>query len=192
MVGLLLRPKVAGFCRYKLDDVQKFTWLPGRSGVYVETPSGNYFVSSGMPAGVNEYTHFRAGSNTKTSRLPPSCFSTSRDFWTSMMSSLQISRLRNSLRTDYRCIQHPNKASITIKQLLSHTPEFSTFEPGGPRDRPVPVCRQEYISSVIATDPTHQFSADELVNVIAACRYLLCPDGGYITPMRILATEYNH
>jgi D-alanyl-D-alanine carboxypeptidase len=41
--------------------------LPGGGMcVYLETPTGNYFASSGMQAGIDQNTHFRIASNTKT------------------------------------------------------------------------------------------------------------------------------
>jgi D-alanyl-D-alanine carboxypeptidase len=75
----------------------------------------------------------------------------------------------------------PNKASITIRQLLSHTAGvFDISNQEVPSTCTCPYAGQNYISSVCATDPHHQFSADELVGVIAACQIsYFAPGGGY-------------
>jgi hypothetical protein len=38
----------------------------GGMAIYIETPSGNYFASSGMAGGIDQNTRFRIASNTKT------------------------------------------------------------------------------------------------------------------------------
>jgi len=75
----------------------------------------------------------------------------------------------------------PNKAGITIKQLLSHTAGvFDVTNDDIPATCPVPYAGQNYLEFVMATDPNHQFSPGELVGVDATCQlsYFL-PGAGY-------------
>jgi D-alanyl-D-alanine carboxypeptidase len=154
----------------------------GGVAVYVETPSGSYFASSGMPAGVNQNTHFRAGSNTKT-------FTAAAIMLLNQLGSLNIDDFITS-NIPVKGVPYvpataayniPNKASITIRQLLSHTAGvFDISNQEVPSTCTCTYAGQSYISSVYATDPKHQFSADELVGVIAACQIsYFTPGGGY-------------
>jgi len=154
----------------------------GGLAIYVETPSGSYFASSGMPAGVNQNTHFRAGSNTKT-------FTAAAIMLLNQLGSLNIDDFITS-NIPVKGIPYvpataayniPNKASITIRQLLSHTAGvFDISNQEVPSTCTCPYAGQSYIPSVCATDPNHQFSADELVGVIAACQIsYFAPGGGY-------------
>jgi len=168
----------ANWTQYK----QTHTLQEGGVAVYVETPSGSYFASSGMPAGVNQNTHFRAGSNTKT-------FTAAAIMLLNQLGSLNIDDFITS-NIPVKEIPYvpataayniPNKASITIRQLLSHTAGvFDISNQEVPLTCTCPYAGQSYISSVCATDPNHQFSADELVGVIAACQIsYFAPGGGY-------------
>ena len=157
--------------------------LPGGGmAVYVESPSGNYFASSGMSAGIDQNTRFRIGSNTKTFTA----------------AAIMLLNQRGNLNIDDTIVSAipgqavpyvpataqyniPYKASITIRQLLSHTAGvFDISNQQVPSTCPAPYAGQDYISYVQATDPNHQFSADELVGVIATCQISnFAPDGGY-------------
>ena len=154
----------------------------GGVAVYVETPFGNYYSSSGMPAGVNQYTHFRPGSNTKTFTaaaimlLNQQGLLNINDFITSNIPVKGIPYIPET--TAYNI---PNKSSITIKQLLSHTAGvFDISNQVVPATSTCPFAGQDYITSVQTTDPTHQFSIDELAGVIATCQIsYFVPGGGY-------------
>lgn len=154
----------------------------GGVAVYAETPSGSYFASSGMPAGVNPNTRFRAGSNTKT-------FTAAAIMLLNQTGSLDIDALITSnipgkgipYVPATAAFNIPNKAGITIRQLLSHTAGvFDISNQEVPATAACPYAGQSYITNVLATDPNHQFSSDELIGVIAACQIShFAPGGGY-------------
>jgi D-alanyl-D-alanine carboxypeptidase len=157
--------------------------LPGGGmAVYVESPSGNYFASSGMSAGIDQNTRFRIGSNTKTFTAAAIMLLNQQgklnidDTIVSTIPGQAVPYIPASAQYNI-----PYKASITIRQLLSHTAGvFDISNQEVPSTCPAPYAGQDYISYVRATDPNHQFSADELVGVIATCQIShFSPDGGY-------------
>jgi D-alanyl-D-alanine carboxypeptidase len=140
--------------------------------VYLETPSGNYFASSGMQEGVGRNTRFRIASNTKT-------FTSAAIMLLDQQGKLHIDDTIGSIIPDQEVpyvpdtsrYDIPNKASITIRQLLSHTAGvFDVTNEYIPEACPVPYAGQNYPEYVLATDSGHQFSPDELVGVDADCQ----------------------
>jgi D-alanyl-D-alanine carboxypeptidase len=148
--------------------------LPGGgSAVYIETPSGIYYASSGMAAGVDQNTRFRIASNTKTFTA----------------AAIMLLDQQGRLRIDDTIVSDipgqpgvpyvpntpqyaiPNKASITIRQLLSHTAGvFDVDNEMIPATCPAPYAGKHYPTYIMETDPYHQFSPDELVAVNATCQ----------------------
>lgn len=168
----------ANWGRYKQDH-----GLPGGGMcVYLETPSGNYFASAGMQAGVDKDTRFRIASNTKTFTAAAIMLLDQQgmlhidDTIVSVIPGQAVPYVPNTPQYDI-----PNKASITIRQLLSHTAGvFDVTNEYVPDNCPVPYAGQNYPEYILATDPDHLFSPDELVGVDAACQlsYFL-PEAGY-------------
>ncbi|OPY86913.1 MAG: D-alanyl-D-alanine carboxypeptidase precursor [Syntrophaceae bacterium PtaU1.Bin231] len=151
---------------------QRSNGLPGGGLiVYIETPAGNYVASCGMPVGVDQNSHFRIASNTKT-------FTASAIMLLYQQGLLDIDHTIVTTMPgklipyvpdtpDYNI---PNKANITIKQLLSHTAGvFDVTNDAVPASCPAPYAGQSYTDYVLETEPNHQFSPTELVGVDALC-----------------------
>ena len=148
--------------------------MPNGAGmaVYIESPSGNYFASSGMASSVDQFTRFRIASNTKT-------FTAAAIMLLYQQGKLQIDDPVNALipgqgipyvpaTAQYNI---PYKSTITIRQLLSHTAGvFDVTNELIPSTAPVLYAGQNYVLYTEAIDPNHQFSPDELVGVDAACQ----------------------
>lgn len=148
--------------------------VPNGAGmaVYIESPSGNYFASSGMASSVDQFTRFRIASNTKT-------FTAAAIMLLYQQGKLQIDDPVNALipgqgipyvpaTAQYNI---PYKSTITIRQLLSHTAGvFDVTNELIPSTAPVLYAGQNYVLYTEAIDPNHQFSPDELVGVDAACQ----------------------
>jgi D-alanyl-D-alanine carboxypeptidase len=148
--------------------------LPGGGmAVYLETPTGNYFASSGMAAGVDQNTRFRIASNTKTFTASAIMLLYQQgkldidDFITSNIPGTPDPYVPNTAQYNI-----PNKASITIKQLLSHTAGvFDVTNDNIPGScAPQLYAGQSYVGYQEAIDPNHQFTPDELVGVDATCQ----------------------
>jgi D-alanyl-D-alanine carboxypeptidase len=140
--------------------------------VYIESPSGNYFASSGMAAGIDQNARFRIASNTKT-------FTSAAIMLLDQQGKLHIDDTIVSLIPGQGVPYVPNtapynipyKASITIRQLLSHTAGvFDVTNEEIPKTCSVPYAGQSYADYILATDPNHPFSPDELVGVAATCQ----------------------
>lgn len=140
--------------------------------VYLETPGGNYVASYGMPAGADQNSRFRVASNTKT-------------FTASAIMLLHQQELLDIDHTIVTTIPGkaipyvpatavyniPDKANITIRQLLSHTAGvFDVTNDPVPASCPVPYAGLSYSGYILETDPNHQFSPAELVGVSATCQ----------------------
>ncbi len=116
----------------------------GGVAVYVESPSGSYFASSGMPAGVNQNTRFRAGSNTKT-------FTAAAIMLLNQLGSLNIDDFITSnipvkgipyVPLPLHTISPTRRASRSATSL-PYRRSFRHFEPGSPLDLHLPVCWAE-------------------------------------------------
>jgi D-alanyl-D-alanine carboxypeptidase len=147
--------------------------LPGGGvAVYLETPKGNFYASADMAAGTDQNTHFRIASNTKT-------FTAAAIMLLNQQGKLNIDDLivatipgQNApYAPDTASYNIPNKASITIRQLLSHTAGvFDVTNSAVPAGCAAAPAGQNYVSYVLAQDPNHQFTFDELVGVDAECQ----------------------
>ena len=158
----------ANWSQYKQDH-----GLPGGGMcVYLETPTGKYFASSGMQAGIDQNARFRIASNTKT-------FTSAAIMLLNQQEKLHIDDTIVSLIPGQGIPYVPNtaqynipyKASITIRQLLSHTAGvFDVTNNMIPTTCSAPYAGQGYADYILATDPNHQFSPDEFIGVDATCQ----------------------
>ncbi|MCX5823379.1 MAG: serine hydrolase [Deltaproteobacteria bacterium] len=163
----------ANWTQYKQDHHISDNVIPGAGiAVYHETPSGNYYASSGMGSAVNQNTRFRIASNTKT-------FTAAAIMLLHQQSKLDINHKITSLIPGKAIPYVPDtaewaiwrKADITIRQLLSHT--AGVYDVDNNDTLATPCASQlytgkSYPSCVLATDPEHQFTPGELVGVDAA------------------------
>ena len=150
----------------------------GGMAVYLETPRGNYFASSGMPAGVDQNTHFRIASNTKTFTSAAIMLLNQQgllDIDDTIVSN--IPGTANPYVPATAQYDIPNKASITIRQLLSHIAGvFDVTNEYVPSTCSVAYAGQNYIQYQEAIDPAYQFSPGEMIGVDATCNL------SYFTP----------
>ena len=160
----------ANWIQYKVDH-----GLPGGGmAVYLETPSGNYFASSSMMAGVDKNTRFRILSNTKT-------FTAAAIMLLNQKGQLSIDDYIVSnipglgpavpYVPDTAQYSIPNKATITIRQLLAHRAGvFDATNDAIPSSAACPYAGiEDYTKYILATDPNHLFSPGEFIGVDAAC-----------------------
>lgn len=141
-------------------------------GVYLETPAGTYYASSGMAGSVDRNTRFRIASNTKTFTAAAIMLLHQQgrldidDTIVSTIPGRAIPYVPDTAQYDI-----PYKSSITIRQLLSHTAGVYDVDNNDvPSDCAVPYAGQNYPQYVLASDPYHQFAPGELVGVDAACQ----------------------
>ena len=139
--------------------------------VYLETPSGNYFASSGMVSDVNQNTRFRIASNTKT-------FTAAAIMLLHQQGKLDIDDKITALIPGKAIPYVPDtaqwaiwkKTDMTIWQLLSHTAGAYDVDNDDTLSTPCASPSYEgknYALCVLATDPEHQFTPGELVGVLA-------------------------
>jgi len=148
--------------------------LPEGAGVVIclETPLGRIAATAGLPLGADENWHFRIASVSKTFTA----------------ASIMLLDQQGKLRIDDRLTDRipgtespyladspnyaiPNKDSITIRQVLSHRAGiFDVFNNPIPDSSGFPYAGNYYNNYVytVLNEPDHQFTADELVGVVAA------------------------
>jgi D-alanyl-D-alanine carboxypeptidase len=152
---------------------QRAHGVPGGGlAVYLMTPKGNFYAASGMAAGIDQNTHFRIASNTKT-------FTSAAILLLAQQGKLDIDDTivaaipgqTTPYVPDTDPYNIPYKATITIRELLSHTAGvFDNDNDIIPATCPVPYAGKNYPLWVMAGDPTHQFSTDEVAGVNATCQ----------------------
>ncbi|MBA4392099.1 MAG: hypothetical protein C0407_00945 [Desulfobacca sp.] len=163
----------ANWTQYKQAHNISDNVIPGAGiAVYLETPSGNYYASSGMGSTVDQNTRFRIASNTKT-------FTAAAIMLLHQQKKLDIDHKITSLIPGKAIPYVPDtaewaiwrKADITIRQLLSHTAGVYDVDNNDTLSNPCASQQytgKNYPSCVLATDPEHQFTPGELVGVNAA------------------------
>ena len=153
----------------ELDNLLQTRWAEyaqprigwtGSLAVYIVTPSkGTYFSSTSTDRIRND--HFRAASTTKTFTAA------------SIMLLNQSGRLGiDEKMTTYVNYAIPYAELITIRQLLEHR--------GGVWDvtnEPFTQDGKSYTADVLEQDPNHQFTIDELVNVLVTNNLTYGPPG---------------
>ena len=148
--------------------------LPDGAGmlVYLETPRGNLAAAAGLPAGADETCHYRIASVSKT-------FTAASIMLLDQQGKLRIDdRLSDPIPgTDVPYLADspnyaiPNKDRITIQQVLSHRAGiFDVFNNPVPAGSEFPYAGYYYNNYVytVLNEPDHQFTADELIGVVAA------------------------
>ena len=148
----------------------------GGLALYIESPKGNYFVSTGLAVAIDKDTHFRIASNTKT-------FTAAAVMLLHQQGKLNIDDaiVSNIPGTAEPYLPNtapytiPLKSDIKIRQLLNHTAGVwdITNDPVISNE----CLRAEYRGKTYPDyimyekgDPNHQFTLDELIEVVTDCQ----------------------
>jgi D-alanyl-D-alanine carboxypeptidase len=134
--------------------------------VYVQAPEGIWFVSSADSAAeqLTEGTNFRFASNTKTFTAA-AILKMQQDGWLDIGSPINTAIPGTSIPyvPDTPAWNIPYKKSITIEQLLLHDAGVYDVDNESRNDWG----GMSYVEQQLSLDPSHQFSADELVGQLA-------------------------
>lgn len=150
----------------------------GGAALYVLTPQGNYFVSTGLGE-VNFNTHFRGASTTKTFTaaaimlLQQSGLLNIDDKVTSLIPGSTEAYLPPT--ADYAI---PYKDQITIRQLLGHRAGvFDLTTASVPLTVNEPYAGENYFNwlRVEQDDDNHTFTFDEIAGIVAANKLSYAP-----------------
>jgi D-alanyl-D-alanine carboxypeptidase len=155
---------------YKL----KCPGYPGGLALKVISKKGSFFVSTGMGAGITSGIHFRAASNTKL-------FTSASILLLAQQGKLHVDAKISDTIPGTQMTYVPNTAEyqipyrnqITIRQLLQHRAGIFDVSNDNIPDTitvTVPYKGKNYVGYVQENGPTHTFSFDELVGVVATCR----------------------
>lgn len=153
--------------------------VPGGIAIKVLNKDRSYFASYGMESDTTENVHFRTASITKTFTaaaillLQQKGLLNIEDTVISTIPGSQEAYLPDT--SDYAI---PYKDSITIKQLLEH--RAGVFDINNsiiPPESQAPYAGQNYVGYVLAQDPQHTFTIDEVVGVIASENLSYTPPG---------------
>lgn len=180
------------------DALQRQLGQPVPSlSVLIETPKGAFFASTTGTGGttVTPDTNFRFASNTKNFAAA-SVMKMHQDGWlryTDLITApIPGSNVPYVPETPGWAV--PNKAQITIRQVLQHS--AGIFDVG---NDPVPGCSETYEDCLLAKDPAHDFTLEELVSQAARHQlsYFLPGQGfhysntGYSTLAEIVGRVYT-
>jgi D-alanyl-D-alanine carboxypeptidase len=140
----------------------------GGAVLYVSTPTGTYFASTGME-NASPDIHFRIASNTKTFTAASIMLLHQRGLLDiDDVITANIPGTTTPYVPDSASYAIPYKDGITIRQLLSHTAGvFDVTNESIPPDAPCPYAGKSYVPT---QDMSRQFTFDELVGVVATCR----------------------
>ena len=168
------RPLVQAMVAEKYAAYKAASGLPDGAGllVYLETPKGKLVAAAGLPAGADETWRYRIASVSKTFTAASIMLLDQEgklridDRLTDLIPGTEIPYLADS--PNYAI---PNKDSITIRQILSHRAGiFDVFNNPIPEGSGFPYAGYYYNNYVytVLNEPDHQFTADELIGVVAA------------------------
>lgn len=155
----------------KYSAYQREHRLPPGAGVLVHlvAPTGRWTASAGLPPGADENSHYRIASVSKT-------FTAAAIMLLDQQGKLRINdRLTDLIPgTDAPYLAEspnyaiPRKGEITIRELLSH--RAGVFDVFNDPIKKAPYNGRPYAEYVeqVLNEPDHQFTADELVGVVAA------------------------
>lgn len=163
---------------------EKFPDYPGGLAMEVTSKQGTFFVSAGMGDNITNQIHFRAASITKT-------FTAAAILLLHQQGKLNIKhKLPDTIPgtnqpyvPDTPEYNIPYKDSITILDLLHHRAGvFDVCNDPVPDmvSSPVPYKGLNYLDYILDSDPLHNFTFDELVNVAAQNQLsYFIPNTGY-------------
>lgn len=168
------RPLVQAMVAEKYAAYKSTYGLPEGAGVlvYLDTPRGNIAAVAGLAAGADETWHYRIASVSKTFTAASIMLLDQQgklridDRLTDLIPGTDIPYLADS--PNYAI---PNKDRITIRQVLSHRAGiFDVFNNPVPEGSAYPYAGYYYNNYVytVLNEPDHQFTADELIGVVAA------------------------
>lgn len=172
-------PQIQGELQTMVDKLLrdykvKYPNSPEGIALKVISKKGSYFVSSGLGTGVTGQVHFRAASNTKS-------FTSTAILLLAQQGRLNINaKISDTIPgTSMTYVpltaayQIPFRDHITILQLLQHRAGVFDITNNVIPDTvsiPVPYKGQYYPEYIKATEPSHTFTFDEMVGVVATCR----------------------
>jgi len=168
------------------DYKAKYPGFPGGLALKVISKSGEWFVTSGMEPGTTGGIHYRAASVTKT-------FTATAILLLMQEGKLDLdAKITDTIPGASQTYVPPDgnynlpfSRQLTIRQLVQNKagvfdvlndiiPDTITVSVA------VPYKGQNYISYVLATDPNHTFTFDELSGVVSKCRlFYFNPGKGY-------------
>jgi D-alanyl-D-alanine carboxypeptidase len=144
----------------------------GGLAMQILSPKGDYFMSTGMGNTMNNNTHFRTASVSKTFTAAAIMLLQQRGLLNIDDKIVDnIPGTNNTYVPDTQDYNIPNKKDITIRELLMH--RAGVFDVS---NNPVPeniysflkpYAGQSYIAYVEKNDPNHTFTFDEMVGVDA-------------------------
>jgi D-alanyl-D-alanine carboxypeptidase len=144
----------------------------GGAALYVSTPSGAHFASTGIE-NASPGIHFRIASNTKTFTAAAIMLLHQRglldvdDSITANIPGTTTPYVPTSASYDI-----PHKGDITIRKLLSHRAGvYDVTNELIPADAPCAYAGKSYL---LTQDMSRQFTFDELVDVLATCKASYC------------------
>ena len=160
-------------------------WVDWKGGLamLVTASSDQYFSATNFDGPVDQYTHFRGASTTKT-------FTASAILLLQQQGLLDIDDYITDIAPgtgdpyvpDDAAYGIPYKSQITIRQLLGHRAGvFDVTNDPIPETSDMPYKGQNYVDYVRQTESDdHTFTFDELVNVVAVNQLsYFAPGGGY-------------
>jgi D-alanyl-D-alanine carboxypeptidase len=167
----------------EINDLVKTQWAAYGTGktnwggglaLYITSPKGNFFASSGLADGTNENIHFRGASTTKS-------FTAVAIMLLDQQGKLNIDdKITDTMPGSTEPyvpatpdFDIPNKSAITIRQLLAH--QAGVFDVGNndvPTTESVPYAGHRYADWLkeLTGEADHTFTFDELVSVDATCQ----------------------
>jgi len=168
------QPLIQAMVSEKYAAYKEAYGLPEGAGILVrlETPGGSAAAMAGLPAGADENWRYRIASVSKTFTAASIMLLDQRgkidieDVLTDMIPGTDVPYLADS--PNYAI---PYKNRITIRQILSHRAGiFDVFNNPIPESSAYPYAGQYYNYYVYGElgEEDHQFTADELMGVVAA------------------------
>jgi D-alanyl-D-alanine carboxypeptidase len=160
---------------------QGYSGSEGGVALYVTTPTAAYFASTNI-SGASPDIHFRAASNTKTFTAAAILLLYQEgklDLDDNITADIPGTATPYVPSTPDFAI--PYKSEITIAELLGQRAGvFDVSNSLIPANASCPYAGKDYIESVEASEPNHQFTFSELVGVDAECHLAYFPPGtGY-------------
>lgn len=167
-----IQPQLQEMVATKYFAYKEANKLPDDAGllVHLQTPAGSWTATAGLPAGVNENTHYRIASVSKT-------FTAAAIMLLDQQGKLRIDdKLTDPIPgtsdpylPDTPGYAIPFKNQITIRQILSHRAGiYDIFNDPVRTAGAIPYKGLIYGTYIKASDPYHQFTLDELIGVVAA------------------------